>query len=372
MGNILFTITIEAIEERNNLLATQIPPAVRTIMERGMDRNEERKNPWSFATKPIDRFNSGEFSHKSTPIKAGTSDGIFRYMDESGRGFEEDDTRCDTDDRNEAGPTWSNKYVDDINVCEHLALDNGIKSITTNREAVRIRAVGCEEEFITIKTNAEGIGMRVNNKKTQLICVSAHPHLDITCTMDIGGKEIESEKNMKVLGFILDHKVGMEGHIKHITKKYSMIAWTLRHLKKANVPQKALVEVYCALIRSVLEYAAQLFHHSITGDQSEKIERVQRWSLKSIFEFGTSYRRALDLSGLERLDSRRHGLCLRFAKKTETNPRYKHWFPANPPLGHDLRLRKRLLEEFAATERMRKSPIFSMRRMLNEDEQTKR
>ena len=122
-------------------------------------------------------------------------------------------------------------------------------------------------------------------------------------------------------------------------------------------------------MRPVIEYAAQVYHSALTTDQSNRLEALQRLALKIIYGFDVSYPSAIEMSGLELLSARRDKLCLSFAKKCSINPRYSHWFPLNPTTEYNLRNQKKFKEEFAASERRRRSPLFSMRRLLNEDEQ---
>ena len=79
IGNYLFTITIESIEEMGEDLSRNIPPQVETPIK---DAPHARR----FATRPIDRFMSNEFTMASTLMKASTTDGVLRYNDVSGRG----------------------------------------------------------------------------------------------------------------------------------------------------------------------------------------------------------------------------------------------------------------------------------------------
>ena len=61
---------------------------------------------------------------------------------------------------------------------------------------------------------------------------------------------------------------------------------------------------------------------------------------------------------------------LRFAKKTRDNPRFDKWFPLNREITHDLRRREKYAVEFARHERLKRAPIYAMRRLLNDlDEQ---
>jgi hypothetical protein len=103
----------------------------------------------------------------------------------------------------------------------------------------------------------------------------------------------------------------------------------------------------------------------MTEEQSEAVERLQSQSLKIIFGFERSYRSILEETGLDTLKARRESAILRFAKKSMEG-RYKHWFPLNEAgrTRHALRYK----EEYARCERLRKTPIFHMRRALNNEE----
>ena len=78
-----------------------------------------------------------------------------------------------------------------------------------------------------------------------------------------------------------------------------------------------------------------------------------------------SYSELLEKSGLETLEIRRRRNFDKFALKTEKNQRYKHWFPRNT---NNFNTRNNLpfKEEIARTERYKNSPVFLMRKRLNE------
>ena len=67
------------------------------------------------------------------------------------------------------------------------------------------------------------------------------------------------------------------------------------------------------------------------------------------------------------LCERRNNLILNFARKTEKNPRFKKWFPEKNYEDLNLRNEKKFEEFFARTERLKKSPLYHMRRQLNEN-----
>jgi hypothetical protein len=101
----------------------------------------------------------------------------------------------------------------------------------------------------------------------------------------------------------------------------------------------------------------------MTAEQIEQIERLQAQSLKIVYGFDLSYQKVLELSGLERLDVRRSAAILKFARKSlEGN--YSHWFPLNEAGGRT-RASLKFREDYARCERLKNSPIFYMRRLLN-------
>ena len=53
-------------------------------------------------------------------------------------------------------------------------------------------------------------------------------------------------------------------------------------LKYVGVAQEDLIDIYILFIRSVTEYCSVVFHSSLTTEQSNKIERIQKTCLKGI------------------------------------------------------------------------------------------
>ena len=65
-------------------------------------------------------------------------------------------------------------------------------------------------------------------------------------------------------------------HVDNITAKASRRIYLLKQLKRTGIDRKSLIQLHCALIRSVLEYACQAFHSSLPAYLSNQIEKVQR------------------------------------------------------------------------------------------------
>ena len=127
-------------------------------------------------------------------------------------------------------------------------------------------------------------------------------------------------------------------------------------------------------IRSKLEQSAVLWHSSLTQNCEINLERVQKSALKVILgDKYIDYGNALKVMKLQSLKERRDELCLKFARKCLQVPKFLNMFPRSH---HDHTMVKRRSESFQVkrglTERLRKSAIPHMQRLLNGQEMKKR
>ena len=77
-------------------------------------------------------------------------------------------------------------------------------------------------------------------------------------------------------------------------------------LRYVGVSRDDLIDIYVLFIRSVAEYCFVSFHSSLTKEQSNKLEGIQRTCLKVILgEDYLDYKTALEICSLEILEARR-------------------------------------------------------------------
>jgi hypothetical protein len=132
--------------------------------------------------------------------------------------------------------------------------------------------------------------------------------------------------------------------------------------KYAGVSQEDLVHIYILYIRSVLEYCSVLWHSTLTGDQSQNLEKVQKTCLKVIL--GSQYENyslALDTCGLQPLSERREARCLKFGLKCLV--------PVNPQVlsdPYDTRRYEHFLVNKARKDSHKLSAIPYIQRKLND------
>ena len=133
---------------------------------------------------------------------------------------------------------------------------------------------------------------------------------------------------------------------------------------------KDLIQIYITYIRCYLELSSVVWHSSLTEDDSAKLERVQKVALRIILkEDYISYENALLKTELEMLSKRRQQLCLNFAKSCLKNTFTSSMFPLNDIEYHKStsRHREKFHVQSASTERLRRSAIPHMQRLLNSD-----
>ena len=236
-----------------------------------------------------------------------------------------------------------------------------LRSFTQHKEQKRIRAKECQESFDIIAQNSKQIGMLVNERKTQLVCITAAIHSDVTSYINTNdGGTIESQSSLTILGFRFGERPNLNQHMELVQSKVNMRTWIIRHLKQSGVPDKDIVAVYTSTIRAAIEYTSPIYHSLLTKTQEEEIEKLQRRCLKIIYGLKVSYADAMERAGLKTMKERRVEAFKKFATKTSKNLDFQHW-------PYQLRNVLEYVEENAHTDRLYRSPLFAMRRFLNEN-----
>ena len=148
------------------------------------------------------------------------------------------------------------------------------------------------------KTN----GMEINKSKTKEMVIyfgRKYNNLDIKPTF-VGDCEIERVCSFKLLGVVVSSDLTWNEHVSYIVSKASRRIFVIQQLLRAGTVLNDIVTVYCSLIRSVLEYACQVWHTGLTLQQSKEIESVQRRVMRLVLP-DVTYKEALQIVGLKNL-----------------------------------------------------------------------
>ena len=128
-------------------------------------------------------------------------------------------------------------------------------------------------------------------------------------------------------------------HVDKITTKASQRIYLLKQLKQSGLDESDLICFYVACIRSVLEYACQVFHYCLPQYLSDKLERIQKRSMNIIFP-GLTYEHALELSTTHTLLSLRENLCRKLFNDIVKDENHKLHSLLPNSIPHNLWLKK--------------------------------
>ena len=120
-------------------------------------------------------------------------------------------------------------------------------------------------------------------------------------------------------------------------------------------------------VRSLLENSCTVWHSSLTRENREDLERIQKCAVKIILKDSyTTYENALLRLDLDTLEDRRKDLCKKIALRCIKNPKTKNMFPENTK-NHNMKTRKneKFIVDFANTERLKNSSKIYMQTLLN-------
>ena len=93
--------------------------------------------------------------------------------------------------------------------------------------------------------------------------------------VSIEGVKFEMVSSAKVLGVTISSDLKWSAHIDSIRTKAAKRLYLLRQHTRAGIAHNDLVRFHCSVIRSVLEYACQVFHCSLPWYLSDEIKRIQ-------------------------------------------------------------------------------------------------
>ena len=256
------------------------------------------------------------------------------------------------------------KYVDDNLIHEKISLDG---LVIDENGCKKARAVRTQNLFRQISRVAREMGMAVNSAKTLLMCISdARTYTAAAFFEDEEGTRIDSCESMKILGVHFTNKPDVSAQVDAICRKFRSRVWMLRHLHHNGFDQNELLTVYKSCILPIHDYCSTVYNSSLTLSQSIVLERLQAKALKAIYGYDPSYRQLMELADLTTLRARRDSRELAFARKCAASQRFAHWFPIHQQV-RETRSSQRYVEKFARCCRCYNSPIYSMRRRLNED-----
>ena len=179
------------------------------------------------------------------------------------------------------------KWVDDLTVLEIINLINiGISSFNAKLSIpndISIEKLFIPKENLKTQETLNKISqwtnnqkMMLNRKKTNYMIFNYTNKYQFNTRLEIEGENIEEKQKVKLLGTIISNDLKWEDNTREIIKKANARMCLLRAVSSFSPPKSDLKIIYIQYIRSYLEQSCVVWHSSLTLEDRENIERVQK------------------------------------------------------------------------------------------------
>ena len=119
-------------------------------------------------------------------------------------------------------------------------------------------------------------------------------------------------------------------------------------------------------IRNILEQYSNVWHSSLTQEDEQSLERIQKSALKLILkEKYKNYENACDILNIENLKCRRNLLFEKFTMKNMNHPQFIEYFQEKEYKTYDFRKPEKYKVTHSKSERFKKSSIIQMQQLAN-------
>ena len=102
--------------------------------------------------------------------------------------------------------------------------------------------------------------------------------------LQLNNQPIEVIDNTRLLGTIITNDLKWDRNTKYLVDKANARMQLLRKVAEFGAPLEDLKIVYVLFVRSILEQSATVWHSSLTQENKEDLERVQKSAFKVILQ----------------------------------------------------------------------------------------
>ena len=269
------------------------------------------------------------------------------------------------------------KWIDDLSILEIInLLTIGLANYNFKNHVAS--DVGIDQKFLSSKNIksqnymnlickwTEDKKMKLNNKKSKVMIFNYTKNHQFSTRIMMNSELLDIVHETTILGLVLSDDMSWRKNTDHLVQKANTRMIMLRNLVQFPIPTSDLVLLYCQYIRVILEFNSNVWFSSITKDEAEDLERVQknvcRLLLKDRYE---GYPDALKKLNLDSLEDRRAKLANKFAKSCVKLDEMRDLFKMQNKTKYDMRSSNQYDVKFAAKTRLYNSSVPTMQRMLN-------
>ena len=158
--------------------------------------------------------------------------------------------------------------------------------------------------------------MLLNKKKSNAMLFNFTNKFQFATRIKMEDDVIEIINETKLLGVMVNDRLNWNSNTAFLVKRANARMRLLHKLVEFEVPQEDLINIYVLYIRSILEQSCQVWHSSLSLENFQDLERVQKNALRIILKDDyLSYSNALNATGLFSLNDVDLTMETRFREK---------------------------------------------------------
>lgn len=338
---------------RNGVRPSLIPLMINYFQDRKMS---VKLNGYLSNTRPL---------HGGSP--QGATFGIIEYLSQSNPSAD-----C-------VSPDDRYKFIDDLTTLEIInLLTIGLSShnsrtqvpsdIHSNNQIIPADNLKSQQYLTQINDWTKENKMLINEKKTKSMIFNFTDKYKFSTRLKLNDTNVDVINEVKLLGTYITSDLKWDRNTDFIVKKANARMELLRRMSPFGASQEQLTNIYKIFIRSILEQSSNVWHSSLTQENINDLERVQKNCMKLILKNNyTDYDQALARLELSPLQERRQDLLKSFTYKCLKNEKMQQYFIPNEKT-HNMKTRtqNKFKVFHSRTERLKKSSIIAMQNIANE------
>ena len=118
--------------------------------------------------------------------------------------------------------------------------------------------------------------MKLNTKKTKAMVFNFTNDFQFSTRIVAEDDTVNIVKEAKLLGVIINDQLTWDQNTDSLVKRANSRMRLLHKLLEFSVPTEDLITIYVLYIRSILEQSCQVWHSSLTLENTTDLERIKK------------------------------------------------------------------------------------------------
>ena len=154
--------------------------------------------------------------------------------------------------------------------------------IPVHNQFIQCEHLKTQKHLQKIKEWTDNQKMVLNQKKTKVMLFNFTDNYKFTTRLELNSENIEVVNQAKLLGVVITDDLKWDKNTEYLVKKTYSRMQLLRKVSEFTTSVEDKKEIFILYIRSILEQSSVVWHSSLTNENAEDLERVQKSAVKLI------------------------------------------------------------------------------------------